>query len=100
MLHKSMAIVSDEPSHNALTIFAILQKTMPYVKSNVEDLDQVHYWTDSPTSQYRNKTICSIVRHHEEHFKAKLLGIILKPDMTKGHGMALLVPQSYLQMRQ
>ena len=38
---------------DALTIFAILQEIMPYVKSNVEDLDQVHYWTDSPTSQYR-----------------------------------------------
>ena len=61
LLHKSMAIISDEPSHNALTIFAILQKTMPYVKSNVEDLDEVHYWTDSPTSQYRNTTIFSIV---------------------------------------
>ena len=73
---------------------------MPYVKSNVEDLDQVHYWTDSPTSQYRNKTIFSIVSSHEEHFKAKLLGIILKPDMAKGHEMALVVPQSDLQLRQ
>ena len=66
-----MAVISDEPKHDAGTIFAILQKTMPYVKSNMKDLDQVHYWTDSPTSQYRNKTIFSIVSRHEEHFDAK-----------------------------
>ena len=44
---------------------------MSYVKSNVEGLDQVHHWTDSPTSQYRNKTIFSIVSRHEEHSDAK-----------------------------
>ena len=44
---------------------------MLYVKLNVEGLDQVHYWTDSPTSQYRNKTIFSMVSRHEEHFDAK-----------------------------
>ena len=63
LLHKSMAVISDEPKHDAGTIFGILQKTMPYV--NVEGLDQVHYWTDSPTSQYRNKTTFSIVIRHE-----------------------------------
>ena len=83
-----------------MTIFAILQETMPYVKSNVEDLDQVHYLTDSPTSQYKNKTIFNIVSRHEEHFKAKLLGIILKPDMAKGHEMALVLLQNDLQVRQ
>ena len=31
MLHKSMAVISDEPKHDAETLFAILQKTMPYV---------------------------------------------------------------------
>ena len=31
LLHKSMAVISDEPKHDAGTIFAILQKIMPYV---------------------------------------------------------------------
>ena len=71
LLHKSMAVISDERKHDAGTIFDILQKIMPYLKSNVEGLDQVHYWTDSPTSQYRNKIIFSKVSHHEEYFDAK-----------------------------
>ena len=66
-----MAVISDKPKHHAGTIFAILQKTMSYVKSNAEGLDQVHHWIDSPTSQYRNKTIFSIVSRHEEHSDAK-----------------------------
>ena len=44
---------------------------MSYVKPDLESPDQVHHWTDSPTSQYRNKTIFSIVSHHEEHSDAK-----------------------------
>ena len=66
-----MTVTSDDPKHDAGTIFAILQKAMSNVKSNVEGLDQVHHWTDSPTSQYRNKTIFSIVSRHEEHSDAK-----------------------------
>ena len=66
-----MAVISDEPKHDAGTIFYILQETMPYIKSNVEGLDQVHYWTDSPTSQYMNNTIFKIVSRNEEHFDAK-----------------------------
>ena len=71
LLHGSMAVIFDETKHDAGTIFAILQKTMSYVKSHVEGLDQVHHWTDSPTSQYRNKTIFSMVSCHEEHSHAK-----------------------------
>ena len=32
------------------------------------ELTFIHYWTDSPTSQYRNKTIFSIVANHEAEF--------------------------------
>ena len=71
LFHKSMAVISDESKHDAGTIFAILQKTIPYIKSNVEILNQVHYGTDSPTSKYRNETIFSIVSRHKEHFSVK-----------------------------
>ena len=40
LLHKrAMAVISDEPKHDAGTIFAILQKIMNYVTSTVESLD-------------------------------------------------------------
>ena len=31
----------------------------------------MHYWKDSSTSQYRNKTVFSLVATHEEHFGVK-----------------------------
>ena len=61
---KSFIFVSNEPAHNASTVFAILRKLVPEIKKIVPNLDMVHYWTDSPTSQYRNKSIFSIVCDH------------------------------------
>jgi hypothetical protein len=34
-----------------------------YQRSN--KLSQCHYWTDSPTSQYRNKLIFDVVANHK-----------------------------------
>ena len=82
LLHKYGS--NDEPKHDAGTIFATLQKTMSYVKSNVEGLNRVHHWTDSPTSQYRNKTIFSIVSRHEEHSDAKAAWNYFKTGDGKG----------------
>ena len=79
-----MTVISDEPKYDAGTIFTILQKTMSYVKSNVEGLDQVHHWTDSPTSQYRNKTIFSIVSRHKEHSDAKAAWNYFETEHGKG----------------
>ena len=31
----------------------------------------IHYWTDSTTSQYRNKTIFKVISYHEEYFNCK-----------------------------
>ncbi len=39
---------------------------MPEVQEIVPGLTKVHYWTDSPTSQYRNKTIFHAVDTHRE----------------------------------
>ena len=58
--------VSDESGHNASTVYAILKKLIPEIKIIIPDLKMVHYWTDSPTSQYRNKSIFNIVCNHEK----------------------------------
>ena len=39
-----------------------------FVKQFVPDLKQVFYWTDSPTSQFRNKTIFHITSEHKEEY--------------------------------
>ena len=64
--HKRFVFVSDEPGHNASTVYAILKKLIPEIKIIIPDLKMVHYWTDSPASQYRNKSIFNIVCNHEK----------------------------------
>ncbi|XP_078659979.1 LOW QUALITY PROTEIN: uncharacterized protein LOC144904722 [Branchiostoma floridae x Branchiostoma belcheri] len=66
--HESTCIVSDEMGHNSATVFAILKRVVPEVKEKHPDVKFLHYWTDSPSSQYRNKTIFSILSDHESLF--------------------------------
>ena len=54
MEHTSRVFVSDELGHNAGTVFAIMKKLLSDMKTASPGLNQVHYYTDSPTSQYRN----------------------------------------------
>lgn len=64
-----MVVVSDEKGHNSTTVVAILRKVIPRLQELVPQLSPVHYWTDSPTSQYRNKTMFSVVGEHAEIFE-------------------------------
>ena len=41
--HKSFVFVSDEPGHNASTVYAILKKLIPEIKIIIPDLNMVHY---------------------------------------------------------
>lgn len=49
-------------------MYAILRKLVPELKSIVPEVKYIHYFTDSPTSQYRNKTIFHILTQHEKEF--------------------------------
>ena len=69
LAHQSMVVVSDEKGHNSTTVVAILRKVIPRLQELVPQLSRVHYWTDSPTSQYRNKTMFSVVGEHAEIFE-------------------------------
>ncbi|KAJ8050563.1 hypothetical protein HOLleu_03812 [Holothuria leucospilota] len=64
--HHSYVAVSDDRGHNTSTIKArpILDSLVPRVTKLAPDIKGIHYWTDSPTAQYRNKTIFSIVADH------------------------------------
>ena len=68
MEHNSRVFVSDELGHNAGTVFAILKKLLSEMKLASPNLTHVHYYTDSPTSQYRNKTIFYIISKHKSLF--------------------------------
>ncbi|CAC5416239.1 unnamed protein product [Mytilus coruscus] len=62
--HKSIAIISDELSHSTSTVCTFLDSLIPVLKEICPNVECVHYWTDSPSSQYRNKTIFDLVANH------------------------------------
>ena len=66
--HHCLVAVSDERAHNAATIMTIIEELVPKVQTFIPALQRIHYWTDSPTAQYRNKTIFSLVSEHHEKF--------------------------------
>ena len=63
--HKSLIFVSDELSHTSSTVLTFLEEIIKQIKSLKTKVKTVHYWTDSPTSQYRNKVIFNFVANHE-----------------------------------
>lgn len=71
LCHQSYVFVSDETTHNAATVLAIMQKLVPKLQELVPNLKVVHYVTDSPTSQYRNKYIFHVIAKHEDMFSVK-----------------------------
>ena len=48
--HKSFVVVSDETSHNAATIFAIMKDIVIEITAILPQCKMIHYMTDSPTS--------------------------------------------------
>ena len=69
--HKSTIVVSDEMGHKASTVVAFIDEIIPILKGIDNNVQRIHYWSDSPTSQYRNKHILDIVANHEERYGIK-----------------------------
>ena len=65
---QSFVGVSDVLCHNATVVYTILKKLIPMLQSTYPSIKTIHYLTDSPTSQYRNKTIFKILADHNEDF--------------------------------
>ena len=66
--HQSIMIVSDEMGHKASTVITFIDELQPILKAIDPELTRVHYWSDSPTSQYRNKHIFDLVSNHEQRY--------------------------------
>ncbi|KAK6167137.1 hypothetical protein SNE40_021235 [Patella caerulea] len=66
-----MVIVSDEMEHNSSTVLTVMEKIVMEIKDIQPNVECIHYWTDSPTSQYRNKLIFDAVANHEERYGMK-----------------------------
>lgn len=66
--HKSFVVVSDEMSHKPSSVIAFVDEIMLHLKEIDEDLKCIHYWSDSPTSQYRNKYMFNFVANHNQRY--------------------------------
>lgn len=66
--HKSFITISDEASHKASTVLTFIDDLIPELKVIDPQLKMIHYWSDSPSSQYRNKYIFDAVANHFETY--------------------------------
>ena len=81
---QSYVAVSDVMSHNASSVYTILKKLVSLLKKEHPNLQAIHYLSDSPTSQYRNKTMFQFVSMHEEEFAIKAQWSYLESGHGKG----------------
>ena len=66
--HHSLVAISNTLVHASSTVVAILDKLYALQLPELQNVKHVHYWTDSPTSQYRNRYIFDLVLSHEERY--------------------------------
>ena len=71
LMHRNHIFISDLLQHNANAVVAIIQKLAPIIKSDILNPEKIHYFTDSPTSQYRNRYIFDILCRHQHLFGMK-----------------------------
>jgi hypothetical protein len=64
LCHRSCVIISDDTNHSATTVLTFMDSIMPHLKTLDDNVKVVHYWTDSPSSQYRNRFIFDAVANH------------------------------------
>ena len=94
-IHKSFVFISNESRHDTIFVYTITVKLVPLLKEVVPDLEMVHYWTNSSTSQYRNRTIFKIISCHKEYF-----GVTASWNfMEAGHGKGPCDPISGVAKR-
>ena len=55
--HTSLVFLSELLHNSTAMVNAIVKKLVNTVKNYVPELNNVHFWTDSPSSQYRNKSV-------------------------------------------
>lgn len=58
---KSYVGVTDVTNHSVSTTFAFIKALIPQIKEDYPRLQALHFISDSPSSQYRNKYVCNII---------------------------------------
>ena len=62
---------------------------LPNVKELISEISQAFYWTDSPTSQSRNKSVFQIISTHKKRIPMLIrsVGITFKRAIARAHAM-------------
>ena len=80
--HQSFIGITDEMSHAAPTTYAFMKKLVPAIKNLKPGIRKINVVTDSPVSQYRNKSVVKIIASSQ-----KELGVEMGWDFLEaGHG--------------
>lgn len=84
LLHRSFVIVSDDTNHSSATVCTFVDSLIPQLKKINPNLKLLHYWTDSPSSQYRNKYIFHTVANHAELYGMPAVWNYFEAGHSKG----------------
>lgn len=79
-----MVIISDETNHSASTVSAFLDAIVPRIKELDTQVKNIHYWTDSPSSKYRNRFVFKTIAKHETIYGMKAIWNYFKAGHGKG----------------
>jgi hypothetical protein len=58
---KSLVVVSDSRSHEKSTVAIYLTKVLDMIKKEYPDTNEIIFWTDGPSSQFKNKYIFALL---------------------------------------
>lgn len=82
--HENRVYISNDLNHNSAAVVTFVKDLIEKIKEENPDVACVHYWTDSPTSQYRNKSIFYLVANHESLFGLKAIWNYFEAGHGKG----------------
>ncbi|CAH0726839.1 unnamed protein product, partial [Brenthis ino] len=80
----SMCTISDYNKHDAQAIWAHIIPIIERLKDFTTDIDTIHFLTDSPSSQYRNRKIFFIISQLQQQFPN--LNNVTWNYLESGHG--------------
>lgn len=80
----SYAGVSNVTAHSFPTTFVFITELVAKLKSRNPDINTIHFVSDSPSSQYRNRYVCQMLLRFEHDFKIRAVWNWLESGHGKG----------------
>lgn len=84
LMTQSFCTLSECLDHGPEAVWAHLQPVINFLKQSVTQIRMIHFLSDSPTTQYRNKTIFYLIAHALQH--SVPVSVATWNYMEAGHG--------------